>query len=201
MDLKFNFLFENQTAQEIASQIVKNDACSFSLSRKFQIYYRFFRPIMPIAVRQLLQRGRKIEVDPRWYEPTAFMQAIRDCDDGDQKFTTIHPWPNGFEFSLVLTHDVETAEGLRHVGRIADLEEGLGLRSSWNLIPYKYRIDMGLVKDLQSRGFEIGIHGYNHDGQLFSSRRVFDRRAIKINDALHRFGARPAFGLRWCTAI
>ncbi len=108
--------------------------------------------------------------------------------DGDE-LTTIHPWPDGAEFAFVLTHDVETSEGLRHIPRIADFEESLGFRSSWNLVPYKYKIDMGLVKDLQSRGFEIGIHGYNHDGQLFSSRKVFDRRAVGINSAIKKYGA------------
>ena len=78
---------------------------------------------------------------------------------------------------------------MRHVARIADIEEKLGFRSSWNLVPYKYKIDMGLVKDLQSRGFEIGIHGYNHDGRLYSSKNTFEKRASEINEALEKYSA------------
>ena len=138
----------------------------------------------------MLQRSRKVETSERWYEPTEFMHLtskyLHDSEHGEVTDSSLARW---CEFAFVLTHDVETAEGMRHIARIADFEESQGFRSSWNLVPYKYNIDMGLVRDLQSRGFEIGIHGFNHDGQLFSSRRVFDRRAIGINAAIKKFGA------------
>ena len=78
---------------------------------------------------------------------------------------------------------------MRNIERIAKMEEELGFRSSWNIVPHKYRIDRGLLCELQSRGFEIGVHGYNHDGKLFTSRAVFDSRAPAINAALAAFGA------------
>ena len=78
---------------------------------------------------------------------------------------------------------------MRRIEQIADLEERLGFRSSWNIVPHKYPIDAGLLRDLQSRGFEIGIHGYNHDGKLFTSRSVFDSRVPEINAALDAFEA------------
>src|SRR6185295_6616832 len=87
------------------------------------------------------------------------------------------------------THDVETAEGFNCVSAIADLEQQLGFRSSWNFVPHKYPIDLGLLRDLRDRGFEIGVHGYNHDGRLFASRTMFDRRAAAINAALKAWGA------------
>ena len=107
----------------------------------------------------------------------------------DEGITIIHPWPDGTDFAFVLTHDVETADGMRNVLRIADLEQQLGFRSSWNIVPHKYSIDRGLLRELTSRGFEIGVHGYNHDGKLFTSRRVFDARVPAINAALKSFGA------------
>jgi peptidoglycan/xylan/chitin deacetylase (PgdA/CDA1 family) len=45
------------------------------------------------------------------------------------------------------------------------------------------------MRDLADRGFEIGVHGYNHDGRLFSSRAEFDRRVPAINEALRSWGA------------
>ena len=188
--MEFSFLFKNLAAHENASSLVRADSCDFQLSSKYWFYYRFLRPVMPIVFRQILQRRRKIETTADWYEPTEFIQSLADCFESVEENTaTIYPWPNGCEFAFVLTHDVETSAGMRHIARIADVEEGLGLRSSWNLIPYKYKIDKGLVRDLQSRGFEIGIHGYNHDGQLYSSRRTFERRAVFINQAIKKYGA------------
>lgn len=188
--MELNFLFKDRKAQEQSAELVRNDSCNFQLSRKYQTYYRFLRPILPIVLRQTLQRRRKVDTQDEWFLPTDFMRSMTESlESADLELTTIHPWPSGAEFAFVLTHDVETSVGMRHIARIADFEEGLGLRSSWNLIPYKYKIDMGLVKDLQARGFEIGIHGYNHDGQLYSSRRVFERRSAGINEAIKKYGA------------
>ena len=47
----------------------------------------------------------------------------------------IAPWPDGHTWALVLTHDVEQAEGFAAVGPVVDLERAHGLRSSWNLVP------------------------------------------------------------------
>lgn len=98
-------------------------------------------------------------------------------------------WPTGKRFSLVLTHDVETDKGQKFVRRVADLEENLGFRSSFNFIPEAYRVDIGLLNELRQRGFEVGIHGLKHDGKLFSSRAEFDKRVVKINRYLKDFNA------------
>jgi peptidoglycan/xylan/chitin deacetylase (PgdA/CDA1 family) len=148
------------------------------------------RSLIPLPLRQLLQRYRKVEASPRWYVPDDFAAALAEhiatLDDG---VAIIHPWPDGAAFSFVLTHDVETAEGMRRIPQIADMEEQMGFRSSWNIVPYKYPVDRGLLRELTDRGFEIGVHGFNHDGKLFSSRAVFERRVSAINAALRSFGA------------
>jgi hypothetical protein len=159
------------------------------LSRAFCTYYAL-RALLPLPVRQLLQRLRPVNVGPRWYYPDGFVEALYGslplCGG---ELTVIHPWPNGHDFAFVLTHDVETADGLRRVDQIARLEEQLGFRSSWNFVPYKYPVDRGLLNDLLERGFEIGVHGYNHDGRLFASRALFERRVPAINAALKTWGA------------
>ena len=71
----------------------------------------------------------------------------------------IAPWPDGHAWALVLTHDVEQAEGLAAVGPVAELERAHGLRSSWNLVPRRYEIDPAWVSDLIDDGFEVGVHG------------------------------------------
>ncbi len=147
------------------------DASGAKLSAEFKLYYRL-RPYIPIAVRQRLQRGRnkKLKVSSDWFLPLKFIDEWQRALTQDiatrGEDSIIHPWPDGAEFASVLTHDVETQEGMRLVRRQADMEEELGFRSAWYFIPHKYRIDWGLISDLRQRGFEIGIHGYNHDGKI-----------------------------------
>jgi hypothetical protein len=101
----------------------------------------------------------------------------------------LHLWPHGARFALVLTHDVELAEGQRFVARVADREETLGFRSSFNFVAERYPLDEGLLRDLQSRGFEIGLHGLRHDGRELRSRRAFAATARRLNRHLARLGA------------
>ena len=98
-------------------------------------------------------------------------------------------WPSGSRYALVLTHDVETAVGQRFAPRVADLEQGLGVRSSFNFVAERYPLDHGLIADLVGRGFEVGVHGRRHDGRELRSRRVFMRHARHVNGHLRRLGA------------
>jgi peptidoglycan/xylan/chitin deacetylase (PgdA/CDA1 family) len=182
------FLFGG-AADDVLREWLEADMRASRLSWAFRTYY-LVRSLLPLRLRQFLQCRRRVIAPPDWCFPNAWMRDLTDCvsTTGDG-ITTIHPWPDGCQFAFVLTHDVETADGMRRVAQIADLEEELGYRSSWNIVPYKYRVDRGLLRDLRRRGFEIGVHGYNHDGRLFSSRRVFNRRAPRINAALETFGA------------
>ena len=165
------------------------DARNARLSAAFRFYYRFLRPLLPIAVRQVLQRSRGTVNSEKWYEPSAFVRSLTQCLEEKNSVPIVHPWPDDADFALVLTHDVETAEGLQHVPTIAAIEEELGFRSSWNVVPHKYPVDMRLIEDLKSRGFEIGVHGFNHDGRLYFSQRTFQSRAPAINSAIHKYGA------------
>ena len=98
-------------------------------------------------------------------------------------------WPGGARYTLVLTHDVETGRGQRHVREVADLEEGLGFRSSFNFVAERYPLDGDLIAELVARGFEVGVHGRRHDGRELRSRRAFERHVPHINRALRRLGA------------
>lgn len=164
------------------------DMAQAKLSAKFKLYYRL-RPYIPIPLRQLLQRERnqRIDVPAGWYLPSEFVQAFRAAIETAPSHQAIHPWPDDYQISVSLTHDVETEQGVKLVNNLAALEEKYGFRSAWNFIPYKYQVDPGLIKDLKDRGHEIGVHGYNHDGRLFESKRTFDWRAGYINKALNQY--------------
>jgi len=64
---------------------------------------------------------------------------------------------------LVLTHDIESREGFRWIGRVRDIEENLGYRSSWNVVPMRYPIDKDILYNLIENGHEIGLHGLWHN--------------------------------------
>ena len=183
------FLTSGCRADQVFVQKVLEDAGNTTLSRAFQIYYRL-RSLIPTSVRQYLQGRRGLDVEDDWFMPADFIHSLaRSVACEPAGIRIIHPWPAGARFCFVLTHDVDTSDGLRNVLRLAQVEEELGFRSSWNIIPYKYDIDLGLIKELESRSFEIGIHGYNHDGRLYASKRIFDRRVAAINEALRKYGA------------
>jgi hypothetical protein len=102
-------------------------------------------------------------------------------------------WPEDCKYALVLTHDIETSEGQVFAREIANLEEELGFRSSFNFVPERYTLDLTLMDELRERGFEIGVHGLKHDGKLFNSQATFLKRAERINHYLIEFNA---FGFR-----
>ena len=82
-------------------------------------------------------------------------------------------WPAGKKFALVLTHDVDTAIGQEKCDKLIDLELRLGMRSSFNFVPERYRVSSELRQYLVANGFEVGVHGLRHDGNLFASKEKF----------------------------
>ena len=100
-----------------------------------------------------------------------------------------HGWPNQKKFALILCHDVDTEKGQNQCSGLIKLEEQLGFRSSFNFVPEDYPVSATLRERLDKSGFEVGVHGLKHDGKLFSSRKIFDLRAPKINIYLKDWGA------------
>src|SRR4030095_1006652 len=99
-------------------------------------------------------------------------------------------WPEGKQFALVLTHDVEGSRGLENSHRLMELEASLGFRSSFNFVPEgNYRITAQFRHSFESRGFEVGVHDLRHDGKLYASRSDFARNAARINKHLRDWGA------------
>lgn len=99
-------------------------------------------------------------------------------------------WPEGKQFALVFTHDVESAEGIRKVRDLAGLDMEFGFQASFNFIPEGPYADPVGVRDwLCENGFEVGVHDLNHDGHLYESRDGFSRKAECINKYLQQWGA------------
>jgi peptidoglycan/xylan/chitin deacetylase (PgdA/CDA1 family) len=99
-------------------------------------------------------------------------------------------WPERKRFALVLNHDVDTEKGHDQSRLLSDLEKSLGFRSAFFFVPEGYRVSPELRLQLEEGGFEVGVHGLIHDGKMFSDRRVFQKRAQRVNAYLKEWGAR-----------
>lgn len=138
------------------------------------VYYRL-KPFLPrrfqIGVRRAAAARKRAGVKSIW----PIHEAAGNRPEG---WTG---WPEGKRFALVLTHDVDTARGRERCLDLAAMEKTLGFRSAFNFVPERYPVPSELLETLREWGFEIGVHGLNHDGKLFQSRKTFCGRARKIN--------------------
>ena len=90
-------------------------------------------------------------------------------------------WPGGKRFAFLLTHDVDEAVGQERCRQLASLEEELGFTGSYNFVPERYPVREELRNYLTGKGFEVGVHGLNHDGKYYNTYRIFKERSYKIN--------------------
>jgi hypothetical protein len=161
-------------------------------------YYRI-RPVLPrwlqIALRRRLSRLQVRQRFPRWPLET----ALHDLCNlvlrllalvAGEPVPWIAPWPRSFTWSLVLTHDVETEAGYRHVDRVAETERAMGYRSAWNFVPLRdYVVEDALVHRLEASGCEVGVHGLHHDGRDLESLEILEARLPQMRDWARRWRA------------
>jgi peptidoglycan/xylan/chitin deacetylase (PgdA/CDA1 family) len=172
-------------------------------------YYRA-RPLLPraaqLAARRAYARLQGRNSFPHWPLETSLhdlVELVASLADeaAGLRLPRLPTWPEGHSWAFVLTHDVETAQGLAEIEHVRRLEERLGLRSSWNLVPERYEVDDALVADLAAAGHELGVHGLRHDGRDLASARMLRRRLPAMRAAAERWNAvgfrAPATQRRW----
>jgi peptidoglycan/xylan/chitin deacetylase (PgdA/CDA1 family) len=93
---------------------------------------------------------------------------------------------------VLLTHDIDSPEGLRNlVDVFLPREEAAGAKSTSYVVPCAWTLDEGLLEETRRRGHHLGVHGYDH-----SNRTPFvggDERARRLDAArpfVDRYGAR-----------
>ncbi|HJV33441.1 hypothetical protein [Geomonas sp.] len=141
-------------------------------------YYYYVKPLIP----------RRLQVALRSILATRKLEACRDSWPVDSR-TGDAPlgwpgWPDQRGFAFVLTHDVDTFRGHERCRQLAQLEEGLGFRSSFNFVAAQYPVSRELLEELRSGGFEVGVHGLVHDHSLYESLPAFLAQAQRINGYL-----------------
>lgn len=141
------------------------------------------KPFMPrrmqLALRSAVIRRKRSRYADRWpIDPTA--GGIPPGWSG---------WPEGKRFAVVLTHDVDTSRGQVRCQQLVKLEDRMGFCSSFNFVPERYPVSETLRNELASNGFEVGVHGLRHDGNLFASRGKFLEDAVQINRYMKEWNA------------
>jgi peptidoglycan/xylan/chitin deacetylase (PgdA/CDA1 family) len=86
---------------------------------------------------------------------------------------------------VLLTHDIDSKEGLENLVRLfIPLEESVDARSANFLVPCAWMLDHGLIRETNSRGHEIGVHGYDHSNRTAFADDAERRRRLAAGRAL-----------------
>lgn len=182
----------------VAEQWRAGSALPHLSERSLDAFYRV-KALIPrrlqLAARRRLIRRQGVPDFPAWPLDTSVSRllrfyagcALRAAQRSEAEFLWF--WPESFRAAVVLTHDVESDEGVRLALDLAELEEQHGFRSSFNFGAWYRELDPGVLRELSSRGFEIGMHGLTHDRQLFSSRETFEARLQPLAELAERLGA------------
>src|SRR5882724_9000029 len=160
--------------------------------------YYAMRPFLPTSVRKHLQRMALRGWDRARFPGWPIDQTVDRLFDwtmacvirahSGQRIPFIWFWPDGYSSCATMTHDVETAAGRDFCSPLMDLDDAFGIKASFQVIPEgRYEISDEFLCSLRERGFEINVHDFNHDGDLFRDREEFLRRVARINDYGRKF--------------
>lgn len=175
--------------KEAISDLLLEKRVDFRFGVKRKIYYYFLRNSIGIPARKVMQNlyGKKNrEIKSLCY--TKLIDLMKSDEKNWENFKRA-VYPENYETAIVLTHDVETKKGYDFIRKVAEVEKQRGFTSCWNFVVKKYPIEKEFLDELVGEGFEIGLHGFNHDGLLYSSKDVFSKRAVEINRALKEYNA------------
>ncbi|HKW16989.1 MAG TPA: hypothetical protein VJO35_05725 [Terriglobales bacterium] len=162
--------------------------------------YYYVRPLLPVNVRYRLQklhlRGWDRIEFPHWPVDQTVDNTMADllllCRRAHnvERIPFVWFWPDGATSAAVVTHDVETAYGRDLCGTIMDIDDGFGIKASFQVVPERrYKVTPNYIDRIWRRGFEVAVHDLNHDGHLYSDRETFRRRAVKINEYRKKYRA------------
>jgi hypothetical protein len=160
-------------------------------------YYRL-RPLLPRRLQIWLRRRFAVvqarSAFPAWPAETClhdFFDLLLGllAELAGEPVPRIAAWPGGRTWALVLTHDVEQAEGWEALAPVLARERARGLRSSFNLVPRRYSVDDRRVREFVDQGFEVGVHGLYHDGRDLESLPTLRKRLPGMREAADRWDA------------
>lgn len=130
------------------------------LSTHLQGHYR----LVPVLIRDFIAHGKGRWLRRRLVGNGQFPSWPLDlsADFLADLANEPNPFRNG-PAPVVLSHDIDTLEGLQNLVQLfLPREEKVGARSVNFIVPCSWPLDFGLMDEVVHRGHEIGIHGYDH---------------------------------------
>ena len=163
------------------------------------IYYHS-RSLLPVPVRKYFQRAYLRDWDsiqfPGWPLDRTVdfflgrLLVLGMKQSGIKRLPFIWFWPHGHKACATVTHDVETMLGRDFSCGLMDIDDAFGIKASFQVVPEKrYEVPHEYLQTIRNRGFELNVHGLNHDGNLFGERELFLKQAEKINRYAKQYGA------------
>jgi hypothetical protein len=118
------------------------------------------------------------------YAENLLLDALRlDLVDAIEKLAKVKlpkkMW-DGKNYACVITHDIETAQGLRRARSLKRIEEKYDVPSAWYIPSDNFRLDSQTIGELANHG-EIGSHDTKHDGKLAQLSQ--DKLARRLNES------------------
>ncbi len=185
-----NLLLERYPAQE-------RDLSHQVLLRS--VYYAV-RPLLPVTIRRHFQRLYLADWEdiwfPHWPVDVTVERFLERClallmkAQGLDTLPFIWFWPDAYDSCAIVTHDVETKDGRDFCSSLMDIDDSVGIKSAFQIIPEgRYAVSPAFLSEIRRRGFEINIQDLNHDGNLFRDQKQFMRRIAAVNRYGREFGA------------
>jgi peptidoglycan/xylan/chitin deacetylase (PgdA/CDA1 family) len=140
----------------------------------------------------LRKRGDGRERFPSWpVEPSIeVLRAVylRARQELDPALRPLSPWPGDKRFAIVLTHDIDSAEGQRVALELAAAERDYGLRSASYLVGRDWPLNHDALGSLLADGHELGLHDAHHDNRgAFMATELIGRRLDACRDLIERY--------------
>ena len=146
--------------------------------------YYALKPVIPRGVQRTLRRRRA----RRYIQAKVPAWPIEDVlvrlragrlerqlrEQNADRVPFVNFWPGGRRFAVVLTHDIESEEGVRRIPELLEIEQRHGFASSWNFVAEWYPVAPEDLDRVREVGGEVGLHGIRHDGSLFRDRASFE---------------------------
>jgi peptidoglycan/xylan/chitin deacetylase (PgdA/CDA1 family) len=151
------------------------------LSARLPVSYRIVPGRARAIIASAIGRWNRRHVD-RWaafpgWPIDLSADVLDDLRDG-----AASPGPPALRAPVLLTHDIDSPEGLTNlVAGFLPLEEAVGARSTSYVVPCAWRLDHGLIGDVIARGHEVGVHGYDHSNTTPFA--AADTRARRLDGA------------------
>lgn len=170
------------------------------LNPKLSLRYRIITglpisyQVVPPKIRDF---GLKIGSVDYTFENHLKLDALRYLLAGAiEDFTGKQLRRNEHKCACLMTHDVDTKQGLIRALALKKTEEKYDIPSTWFVPTERYELDKEIVQNLANHG-ELGSHGTRHDGKLmYSPQKKIEQRLIRGKRALEKITGKELKGFR-----